>query len=113
MYMHSSLSYILGGETTKWAKRLVGEKRLGGKRLGRETVWGRNIPDSDKMRSIPVNSDTTKKSISPHNIMTVAHNIKTLAQNMKTIVRNIKTVAQNKKTVAHNIKTALCNINSI
>ena len=77
--MHSSLSYILGGETSGWAKRLMGEKRLGGKRPGRETVWGRNIPDSDKMRSIPVNSDTTKKSISPYNIMTVAHNIKTLA----------------------------------
>ena len=44
--------YILGGETTRGAKRLGG-KRLGGKRLGGETtrgeiVWGRNVPDSNQ-----------------------------------------------------------------
>ena len=45
------------GETTRWAKRLVGAKRLGGKRLGGkrlggettrggEMVWGQNVLDS-------------------------------------------------------------------
>ena len=57
--------YILGGETTRGAKRLggrndwggggakrlvgakrLGGKRLGGKRLGGETTRGRNVPDS-------------------------------------------------------------------
>ena len=34
------------GESTMGAKRLVGAKRPGAKRLGEEMVWGRNVPDS-------------------------------------------------------------------
>ena len=45
MYMHSSLSYILGCETIwgrndKWDETTSGAKRLGGG--GETTSWGRN-----------------------------------------------------------------------
>ena len=53
---HDRTSYIYiytRGELTIGAKRLVGAKqsvgkRLEAKRLGEETIWGQNVPDSPK-----------------------------------------------------------------